>query len=287
MGFIFENMRGNTLDLSDNPFAYLINIDGQSSVATDISSVVIGSIDGDIVNNMKAQPRTLIMDLRIKSNVEESKRAILNVIKLKQRCSLLWSQNGRVMKINGYVESVDMPRWNNYVTMQVTIHCDQPFWEDINEVVQEINEALGLHYFTENEDMLFFPDEGRAFGEYDFSRTRHFQNNGDVSVGMEIEIVAYDTVTNPIIYDTDGNFFGIGYGTTSKKVVMQAGETIIITTEKGNKTVKKGNVNLLDKIKRGSSWLQLESGNNTFTINSDDESLENMTFSLKFKQRYI
>lgn len=286
----FINARGDRLALHKNDYFHLINIVGQTSAATSISSLALGDLDGNIINNVQAQPRTIIFDLRIKSNenVEEAKRAILKVIKLKQRGTLIWTQNGTEKTISGIVESVDMPRWNNEVTMQVSLHCDQPFWEDIDAVVQEISEALPLHYFTDDPfDMLYFPEEGIPFSEYDFSRMREINNAGDVSIGLEIEIIAYDTVTNPIIYDTDNNFFGVGYGTGAKKVVMQQGDIIKISTVKGRKTVTLNGVSMLGKIKPLSTWLQLAAGDNTFSINSDDESIENMTFALSYKQRYI
>jgi hypothetical protein len=151
--------------------------------------------------------------------------------------------------------------------------------------------------------MLYFPEEGIPFGEYDTIRTKSFYNDGDVDVGLEITILAHDTVTNPIIYDQNGNYFGIGYEMTftsdpdengnqtssmiTNPFIMQAGDNVVITTHRGRKTVKYNGVPVFDKIKPQSTWLQLETGDNQFSINSDDESISNMSFSLVYKQRYI
>jgi hypothetical protein len=51
--------------------------------------------------------------------------------------------------------------------------------------------------------------------------------------------------------------------------------------------VKYNGVNIFDKIKPNSTWLQLEAGDNVFSINSDDDNISNMSFSLIYKQRYI
>lgn len=289
MELVYISKWGGTLDLVHNNMFWLVNADGITQADTDVATIVIGGIDGDIINNIQAQPRSIIFDLRIKPdvNVETAKRAILQIIKLKQSCTLQWTQNGRTFTIDGVVDYVTMPRFNNAVTMQVSIHCSQPFWEDLQDVLTEINQYKDLHYFTDNpHDMLYFPAEGIPFGEYDTSRTRTFENTGDVSVGMVIEILAYDTVTNPIIYDQNGNFFGVGYG--DKSVTMAAGDKIVIDTKAGEKSVKlNGTTNLLDKIKPRSTWLQLAAGVNEFSINSDDASTENMAFTLIYKQRYI
>lgn len=284
----FISARGDTMPLANNPLFYLTGIDGQTEADTSIASAVVGGIDGDTVNNIQATPRTIILDLRPRAgvDVEDAKRAILKYVKLKQQGGLLWTQNNRTVIINGIVESVEMPRWTKSAVMQITLHCEQPFWEDLDNVIQQINEAIDLHYFTDSPaDMLYFPAEGIPLGEYDTIRTKTFYNNGDVAVGLEIRILAHAAVTNPIIYDQNGNFFGVGY--EGNPLVMLEGDEIVITTHKGNKKVVYKGANIYDKIKPRSSWLQLDAGENLFTINSDDDNLTNMSFSLIYKQRYI
>ena len=286
----YISARGDRLPLVTNEFFQLVHVDGMTAAAVSISSSNMGVADGDIVNNVRANARPITLDLKIKNgvDVEEAKRAVLRVVKIKQQGTLEWSQDNRTVTISGIVESVEMPRFTNSVTMQISMYCAQPFWEDIDFVVQQINEAIDLHYFTDSAGgMLHFPEDGIALGEYDTIRTKHFSNYGDVSVGMEISITAFDFVTNPIIYDGNGNFFGVGYGDGEKLVQMVAGDNMIITTHKGRKNVLLNGKSMLTKIRPRSTWLQLEAGDNTFTINSDDESIANMTFSLIYKQQYV
>ena len=286
----FVNKNGEALPLVKNSYFDLINVDGMTAANTAISSIVIGGVDGDTINNIQAQPRGIVFDLRIKDyiNVEDAKRYILSFVKLKQRCALVWTQNARTLQIDAVVEEIVMPRWKQGVTMQISLHCPRAFWEDIADVISQISAAKNLHYFTTIEgDMLYFPEAGIPLGEYDTSRTRTFVNTGDVSVGMTIEIIAYSTVTNPIIYDQNGNFFGVGYGDGDKQVVMSAGDKIVITTQAGQKNVMLNGSSVIDKIKPRSTWLQLEAGENEFSINSDDADIDNMTFTLIYKQRYI
>ena len=286
--FDFISQRGDVLSLSANPDFILTHIDGQTTASASVSSDVIGGVDGDTVSNMQADFRPLIFDLRIKEgvDVEDAKRRILRVIKLKQNGTVVWEQNGRTVEISGKVERIDMPRWAKGIVMQVEMHCEQPFWEDINAVVESISEAIDLHYFTDiPTDMLYFTEEGIVIGEYDTTRSKYFFNAGDVSVGLEIDIIALATVTNPIIYDADGNFFGVGHA--ENQVVMQSGDKIVITTHRGKKGVTLNGVSIFNKIKPNSTWLQLATGDNQFAINSDDDALDNMAFSLIYKQRYI
>lgn len=286
--FRFINSRGDSLSLVKGENYRLVNIDSQTSAATNLSSVVVGNADGDTVNNVQAQPRSLIFDLRIISEIEKTKRQILEVIKLKQQCRIFWSQNNREVEIRGVVEAIDMPRWTNEVTMQITLHCEQPFWEDVEFIVSSIGEAINLHYFTDKQnDMLYFLENGIVFGQYDTSRTKEIRNDGDVNVGLDIKIEALKTVTNPVIYNVDGNFFGCGYGTGNKKIVMQQGDIIQINTRKNEKSVTLNGVSIINKIRPLSTWLQLAAGHNEFSIDTEDVDDENVQFSLKYKQRYI
>lgn len=276
------NKDGATLQLFNNDLFVVTNIDGMTQANSDISALTIGGMDGDYINNIQAQPRGIVLDLLIKPsvNVEDAKRAILSIIKLKQTVTLLWEQNNKVITIDGVVESVAMPRFSDSVAMQISLHCSQPFWQDLNNVVQQISNVLNLHYFQQSGEMLYFTQEGRALSAYDMSRTRTFFNGGDVAVGMTIEILAFDTVTNPIIYGENGSYFGVN-------VTMEKGDIIYVTTHRGNKTVTLNGTSVIDDVKPFSTWLQLQAGENTFSIDSLDESTDNVIFSVNYRQRYI
>lgn len=290
MELVYKSTRGNVLSLTDNKAFYLIKVGSQSTIATDLSSISIGSQDGDETTNVKAKARDIELDLRIKEgvDVETAKRAVLSIIKIKQTGTLLWTQNDRTLEIQGTVTGFEMERWEQGVTMIISLHCSEPFWEDVKNAIEEIDEALSLHYFTDYpNDMLYFPTDGIALGEYDVTRTRTLYNGGDVAVGLDIEIIAYETVTNPIIHDQHNNFLGVGYGSGDKRVIMAAGDVIKISTHKGKKDILLNGTSIISKFKPQGTWLQLDTGNNTFSIGSDDVSATNMTFTLTYKQRYI
>lgn len=274
----FISARGGALPLVGNENFKLIDVEGLTQTKTNFSTSTVPTMDGDVVNNAQSQPRGIVLYLEIKDgkNVEDVKRYILDYVKPKQNGSLLWSQNGRQFTISGKVENIEMPRFVKRNVMQISMYCSQPYWEDLNAIIMEINLIMDLHRFE-----VSFPDEGIPLGVYSLDRAKTFTNTGDVSVGMTITIVAVATVTNPIIYNvSSGEFFGVSD-------VLAAGDEVVITTYKGNKSVTKNGVKILSKITRGSTWLQLETGDNGFRIESDDESQENMYFTLSFKQRYV
>ena len=276
----FISFNGSVLPLTNNIRFKISNIDGLTTANVDISSSTVSAMDGDFINNKRATPRSIIIDLAIESNVENTKRYLLQYIKAKKKGILKWNQDNREIEIEGIVESIDMPRYTNGVIFQFTLYCSQPFWEDINYTVQDISEVLDLHYFTNYEnDMLVFTEEGISFGEYDTNRTKVFANNGDVDVGLEIRIIALGPVVNPSLYNSKGEFIAVN-------TELNSGDEIIIITEKGKKTITLNGQNILNRIKEKSTWLQLETGEDEFTINADSGE-SNMYFTVSYKQRYI
>lgn len=290
MKFSFINSRGDAINLTDNAYFWLTNVDGQTHGSTDLATLDYGLSDGDVINNVKAQPRTVVLDLKVKTgvNVEEAKRYLFNIVKLKKQGTLEWTQKSRTVALNGVVESIEMPRWENGITLQLSLHCEQPFWEELEKIVSRINNTIGLHYFTTDpNDMLYFTSDGLPLSQYDIVRTRTVHNDGDVEVGMDIEVLAYSTCTNPIITRDDGAFFGIGDGTGARQVVMQEGDVVRISTHKGKKSITLNGVSILGKVKPLSTWLQLEAGDNVFAINSEDDATNNVSFTLTYKRRFV
>lgn len=277
----FISKTGLILPLTGNSKFKLSNVIGITVANADISSTTIASMDGDFVNNVRTMPRDITLELTIEADVENTKRYISQYVKPKQTAALRMTQNSRTTQISCVVRDIDMPRYTNQATMQISLYCSNPYWEDVDYTIQEIAEALDLHYFTDYpNDMLFFTDEGMPFGEYDMNRTKTFINDGDADVGINISIIALGEVINPAIYNSEGEYIGVN-------ITLSAGDEVEINTEKGRKTLTLNGDNILSKIMKGSTWLQLRTGEDEFTINSADGTEANMYFTLTYKRKYI
>lgn len=272
---------GAAMPLFDNPYFILTDCDGLTRFTALLSASSVPGVDGDTVNNIQAQARTVNLYLRVRpgSVVEEMRDYVLSFIKPMQRTTLRLQTKNRLVDLVGICEAVEMPRFTNGVTMLITLHCEEPYWADTLSVVQEIGFLINMHYFPP--EGLAFPAEGIPFGVYDFNRTTAFVNAGDVPVGLHIEIVALSTVTNPTMYDVNtGEFMRL-------KTTMNASDSIVITTHKGNKTITHNGENIIDKLTLDSTWFLLETGENQFMIDSDDVLKNNVYFRITYKQRYV
>ena len=286
--FKFTSAAGETISLTDGINYKLINIDKQTGVSALLSTLVTGGVDGDVVNSAQAQPRTIVLDIRIVNDVENTKRSLLHYFKLKQQGTLTWTQNERTLQIKGTVESIELSRWTNQSLMQIALHCSQPFWASLENVENDLQEFIGLHYFTnEPGNMLFFSETGIPFGEYNTDSSQEYYSDGDVAVGMEIEIIALDICTDPIIYNNRGEFFGCGIeGIAGRGVTMQQGDVIKINTTKNNKSATLNGESILGKIKPNSTWLQMEPGINSFSFDSLERRLYGVTNNMRVVMSY-
>lgn len=278
----YTGANGSALDLFDNPYFILTHVDGLTGVSSSVSSSTTPGMDGDTVNNIQTQPRSIVMDLRIRPGVivEEAKRYILRAIKPKQSGSLRLIYRGRDIQISGIIAEVKMPRFTDTVIMQVTLYCSQPYWRDAEYIALEIARFIDLHYFPIEEGGLAFPEEGLPFGEYNVNMTQTFTNDGDADCGMLVTIIAFAAVSNPTIYKSDGSYIGIIDD-------LSAGDEVVINTNRGEKSVTKNGESIFSKLRPGSVFLQMEPGDNEFTIDSEDGTEGNMYFTLTFKRRFV
>lgn len=280
--FDFISAKGAAMPLLSNPYFTIVDIEGFTSVTSDLASVTVPFVDGDTVTNIQAQPRTVVIYLRLKQSagIEAAKRYVLQYVKPKLNGTLQMTRDGKETQLVGLVEAIELPRFEQGCTMQVTLHCSQPYWEDVDFVVQEISQVIDLHYFPEDQGGLAFPTDGVPFGVYDDDLTRSMTNEGDVDTGVLITIIALGAVTNPKIYNTlTGEYIGI-------TDTLAGNDEVVINTIVGQKTVTKNGVNIIDKIMSGSKFLQLGVGYNEFTIEADS-GIDSVYFTLTYKQKYV
>ena len=183
-------------------------------------------------------------------------------------------RNDQPLEIEGIVTYINLPRFEQGCTMQVSMHCAQPYWTDVDYIINEIRDVIAMHHFP-----LVFPT-AIPFGVYDDDDTQTCTNDGDVSTGMLMRLIALDTVTNPKVVNADtGEFIGIND-------TLTANDEVIINTNKGQKSITKNGVNIINKIMTGSTFLQLESGVNAFNLQATSGA-SNIYLQMEYKRRFV
>lgn len=267
---------GNRLDLFNDDYFDIVEAENLTGIENEIFTVTNPYMDGDHKNNILTEYRSITLDLRVKNyvDVEEAKRHVMRTVKAKQTGRLRLVQGNRETEITGTVEGIRMPRFSNEVIMQISLHCSEPYWEDMDSIVVGISRILNAHHFK-----ITFP-QPIPLGVYDTNMTKTYTNEGDAECGMEITIIALGEVKNPVIYKDDGTFIGVD-------VSMVGGDNIVINTKRGQKSITMNGSNIFSKIRKGSTFLQMDVGDNEFTIDSEEGTEGNMYFTLAFKRRFI
>lgn len=274
--FEFIAPDGAAMPLFSNDFFNLIDITGLTTLNSNIASVVVPYMDGAVVNSVQAQPRepTLYLRLKQSAGIQAAKRYVMKYVKPKLPGTLHIVCDDMDIRLEGIVTAVDLPRFTQGCTMAVTLYCAMPYWVDSEAVQAEISPIINMHHFP-----VSFPEEGIVLGTFDNDLSQHLVNRGDVETGMKITMIATGEVVNPRLTAEDGRFIGIND-------TLQENDEVIINTVKGEKSITKNGVNILNKIAEGSHFLQLQTGDNRFTI-SADEGVNSIYFTLEYKRLYI
>ena len=286
------NKRNQVLDLLNNRNRFILSgAEGLHGIDTKINESETPYTDGAIIDeeNVKALPRGIELTFTLRGNVKESIDFFTDIVKSKQLVTLREVEGDRDITVKGIATIPPYSRMVQMCKIVLTIYCGQPYWEDLNYIVETISEYIDwLNFPAEGQ---FFTEVGRPFGLIDTDLTKTFENKSDTAVGMIINMVAIGEVVNPRIVCSTGTQVG---NYMQLNLTLNADDELEICTVKNNKYIT---INGLDTYNgepilnylewQGKDWLQLETGENTFSVTTEDGATNsNVYFSLIYKGRY-
>lgn len=284
------NKNNEILDLLNNTNKFILfKAEALHGIETDISESESPYMDGSNIDIVKALPRGIELTFKLVGEVKDSINFFTKYIKSKQFVTLREIEDDKDIIIKGVATIPPYSRMLQDCELTLTIYCGQPYWEDINYVVEIISEKIDLLFFPINGQ--YFTSIGRPFGVIDTSLEKTFINKGDVSVGMLLSLVALGMVTKPRISCSSGEQNG---WYMQLNLTLQSNDEVKINTVKGNKYIT---INGSDSYNgkpilsylefKGLDWLQLETGANTFNAStSGGATNSNVYFNINYKARY-
>lgn len=288
MELILTNKNNQSLDLLKNKHRFILKAaEALHGVETEIIDNALPYTDGSIVDDVKALPRGIELTFKLVGDIKTSIDYFTNIVKSKQWVTLREIENGRDIVIKGIATIPPYSRMQRSCELSLSIYCPQPYWEDINYIVGIISERINLLYFPTMGQ--HFTETGRPFGVLDMSLEKTFKNTGDVEIGMLISIIALGTVVKPRIGCSTGNQNGFYM---KLNLTLQDDDELQINTVKNNKYITINGLEtyngepILNYLEwQGTDWLQLETGDNTFNVTTEDNN-NNLYFSVIYKARY-
>ena len=284
------NKNNQVLDLLNNRDKFILSAaEGLHGIETDIAENETPYTDGSTVESVRALPRGIELVFTLRGNVKASIDYFTSIVKSKQFVTLREIEGERDITIKGVATIPPYSRMLQTCKITLSIYCGQPYWEDIENIVETISEQINFLCFPQ--DGQHFTEYGRPFGAIDTDLTKTFENKSDTAVGMLINLVALGEVENPRISCSTGEQNG---WYMQLNLTLQADDVLEISTVKGNKYIT---INGLDTYNgepilnylewQGDEWLQLETGANTFSVTTEyGETNSNLYFNLIYKGRY-
>lgn len=275
---ILKNHKGEQIQLSQNPNYSLLRIDGLNPPKSNVNTAVNANFDGSVYKSSRMEERNIVIELAIEGNVEANRIALYQYVKSKKQCTVYYKNSTRNVSIVGYVEGFEIGFFEEKETVQISIICPRPYFVDNVETNLEFSSVTPLFEFP-----FSIPEEGIEFSSLVLGEEVNIINNGDIETGIIVTFTAYGVVQNPTIYNVETR------QSLKVEIEMNEGDILTINTNKGSKsiisTVDGVETNVLNDLAVGSTWLQLESGDNVMTYTADNYP-ENLTCNIEYSNLY-
>ena len=275
---IVEDKNKNQLYLTGNPAYAITNIDGFDPPEATINTSKNAGADGSLFNSAYANERQITITMVINAPVEQNRINLYKWFKTKFPVKLTYETESRNVYIEGYVQSIQIGYFEKKQTAQIVVLCPKPYLNG-----SEINEQIFSNIDPLFEFPFSIPAEGVPFSEVLLYVEKSILNFGDIVTGVLIKINALGIIENPKIYNVE----------TREHMILNTnllrGDVVEINTRFGEKSItliRDGvESSIVGSLEDGSTWFQLEVGDNVFTLNADS-GVENMFVSFTVIDQY-
>lgn len=270
---LLENGSDKTLilDLYDpesSGFA-IKNVTGLGPVKASLTMSKYATKNGSKFQGSRQDTRSINLQLEFFDTLltaEEIRHKSYRYFPIGKKVKVEITTDTRVYITTGYVESNEPTIWGqDKEGTTVVMTCESPYFYSEQEIeyrLQKVNSAFHFPFSSLVEPELLF-------GYLYSGNELEINNTGDVETGCIMEITALQDISNPLIYNlTKQSYFGVN-------INMDAGDKIIANTNVGAKGLylKKGEdyYNIINNVKDGSSWFNLDPGKTVFAVSHGDE----------------
>ena len=257
---IAQNKYGQQLELTHNEAYTIKSIDGLDPPDAQINTTRNANDDGSVYNSSYVTNRVIVITIAINGPAEENRINLYKYFKSKAAVRLYYNNGIRNVYIDGYVQRMPIGFFDKKQIIQITIFCPKPFFNGTEDEIVDFSSVNALFEFP------FSIEEPIPFSELVVEQEKTIINNGDVETGMLIIMRARGNLTNPVIYNVEtSEYFALDLS-------MIKGDEIQINTKKKEKSVIKISdgvvTNIIGNLRNGSTWFQLNPGDNLFTTSA-------------------
>lgn len=272
-----ENIKGAVLELTDNEEDYQIaNIEGITPPNANINTSTYANGDGSAFNSSKIPNREIVITVYINGDVSQNRLKLYKYFRNKQWCKIYYEDDNRNVFIEGYVQTFEVPIFVQKQVAQISILCPDPYFKDINTIVQSISKTIKKFSFP----FSINSNQPIAISSVDLEKVTNVINDSESETGLIINIGFMGTVNKLEIRNIEtGENFIIDYE-------FMKNDKLIINCNRGKKSViltrEAVKYNLIPQVRSESTFFQLGIGDNRFSFLADDGE-KDMLVDISFK----
>lgn len=293
-----ESIRLVLADPESSGFA-IKKIDGLGPVKADINFTELATSDGAIDNSARLETRNIVISLIFMPHptIEDTRLLSYKYFPIKRNIKFLIETDNRICQTVGRVESNEPDIFSQQEGCQISIMCPDPhfysiasntesffrirpafkfpFKNNLKVRSESIIDSLGEEIQDSNGEVItsmnIFQNKELKMGDILKTKIGNLYYEGDDDIGVTLEIHAIGKVTGLVIYKIESRE-AIRINDQKLETILgsgiEFGDTITITTSKGNKTatmLRDGiKTNILNALDRPLNWFQLRKGDNQF-----------------------
>lgn len=264
------------------------NITGLGPPKANVSMTDLATMDGSLFNSARVEKRNIMiyMYFSFAPTIEDSRQRTYKYFPIKKPLKFVIETDNRLVETTGIVEINEPDIFSKDESNQISLVCDDPYFYSAggNNVTVFFGTEPLFEFEFSNESL----DEPLLeFGSIENETEKTIYYDGDSEVGITITIHAIGEAGSITIYNT-GTREMMKIDADKIKTLtgsgIIAGDDIIITTVRGNKTVgllRNGKyTNILNALDKTSDWFQLTKGENIFAYTAEYGS-ENLQFMIE------
>ena len=271
-----ENKYGKKLKLTQNESNYQIdNIEGLTPPTAELTTNTVANMHGERLKNSRLEMRELVLSIKINGEVEKNRIALYDFFNSGDYCKIYYKNGSRNVYCEGYCENFESELFEMNQTVQISVICPDPFWKSALTIYADISKVFGGFTFP-----FAIEEDGIEFASYELSRETLIYNQSESECGMIVRVISdTDNVSNFIFWNVKTNKF------MKINATLNMGDELVINTKKGEKSVLLNGQNIIGKVEKDSTWLQLQSGANYFSYSSDNLS-NHLTVMFEYNNLY-
>ena len=272
-----ENIKNNILTLTQNESNYqLLSITGLNPPNAQINTSTIAGLDGSKFNSSKVESRNIVITLKINADIEANRINLYKYFATKEWCKFYYENENRNVYIDCYVENFECDLFVKNEIAQISLICPNPYFKDMETIIDDISKAIAAFKFP----FSINTNNYIPVSTIDTSKVTNVYNDSESETGMIIEVNVLNKINSLQIKNVStGETFGVKYSFVEN-------DRIIIDTNKGEKSIKLIRdgltSNIFTAMTKGSTFFQLDVGDNYFSYLVDDGVNDNLV-QIRFK----